>query len=401
MMKRHTYYPPIELIEQRLIGIPDGLIEAVRRGETSPAISQAVMNSPEWLEYQQALGEAELAANEAEDAASLPTEMPDFLKDLVRRRVAANALASTPLPAAGQIVTIEQIVTPRPGQMDAIMMAPLYVLLDAPAEQPALWHGWLMGAETDYAGWWDFVLQEEDSPFEPEAAMVQMWNPVRLYLPMATRVVGILSPARMQAVRALAAEFATSDPPVDVPVWPGRIANRTTLSNLSVSTGSPLGDVRDERHRYQHIYFEAAEAVREPARLALRELASIPAGETGSLLNRLIAAAARLAEVLIPEPKVAIAMSGEEVTEVPDLVWPGIARLSIQAAGENSEGQLCVTVIGDEAVTAEVLCGTLVEEHVEIASGKAETLYWGSDSTALKLASAGGKKLDLNLRDLR
>ncbi|MBV5332043.1 hypothetical protein JZU54_00285, partial [bacterium] len=66
----------------------------------------------------------------------------------------------------------------------------MYVLLDSSTEVPVIWHGWLVSAETDYAGWWDFVLQEQDAPFDPEAAMVHLWNPVQLYLPMASRVVG-------------------------------------------------------------------------------------------------------------------------------------------------------------------------------------------------------------------
>jgi hypothetical protein len=71
-----------------------------------------------------------------------------------------------------------------------------------------------------------------------------------------------------------------------------------------------LGNEHDARHRYQQLYFEAAEAIREPARLALRALAAIPAGQVGTLLHRLIAAAGRAAEILLPEPRVAVAMSG-------------------------------------------------------------------------------------------
>jgi hypothetical protein len=52
-MKKHfPLSPPIEQIEQRLFGVSEGLIEAVKRGETSPAIADAVRRSPEWTEYQ-------------------------------------------------------------------------------------------------------------------------------------------------------------------------------------------------------------------------------------------------------------------------------------------------------------------------------------------------------------
>jgi hypothetical protein len=159
------------------------------------------------------------------------------------------------------------------------MLVPLHVLLDAPAEAPAVWHGWLVSAETEYAGWWDFVLQEQDAPFDPEAAMVQLWNPCVFTCRWRRALSGNLSPARLQAVRSLAADFAVAEAPADIAAWPGRVASRTTSAGLRVTTGSPLGNEHDARHRYQQLYFEAAEAVREPARLALRALGGeIPAG---------------------------------------------------------------------------------------------------------------------------
>jgi hypothetical protein len=268
MKNPYDLSPSIENIERRLIGINEGLIQTVGRGETSPAIANAVRRSPEWAQYQ-----ADLAQDRDAAAASVaerpPPAMPAHLLDLIRRRVAAHSLTSSSIPEQGQIVRVEAIVTPRPGQLDAVLMAPLHVLLDAPAEAEVIWHGWLVAGETDYAGWWDFVLQDQDAPFDPEAAMVQVWNPVRLYLPQAARVVGRLSPARLQAVRSLAGDFATGEPTTEIAPWPGRVANRATSAGFRVVTGSPMGGEADFRHRYQRIYFEAAEAVREPARLAL------------------------------------------------------------------------------------------------------------------------------------
>ena len=267
--------PSLAEIRRRLIGISDGLIQAVERGETSATIAAAVRASPEWTQYQSDYAESlTYPPLDVTESAQLP--MPAYLRDLIDRRVAAYALAYERIPVPGQIVRVERLVTPRPDQLDAVLMAPIHVLLVAPAEAEDIWHGWLVSGETDYAGWWDFVLQEQDLPFDPEASMVQLWNPVRLYLPQAARVVGRLSLARLQAVRSLASDFATSAPPPDVASWPGRVANRTTNGGLAVVTGSPLGGRHDLRHQYQEIYFEAAEAVREPARLALRELAQNP-----------------------------------------------------------------------------------------------------------------------------
>lgn len=395
-MKKHfPLSPPIEQIERRLFGVSEGLIEAVKRGETSPAIADTVRRSPEWTEYHNDIQDDRTAKFDEETRS--PPALPDQIRDIIRRRVAAAPLASLALSAPGQIVRGDKIVTPRPAQLDAIMMAPLYVLLDAPAEAAAVWHGWLVSAETDYAGWWDFVLQEQDAPFDPEAAMVQLWNPVHLYLPMAARIVGQLSPARLQAVRSLAADFAVTEAPANIAAWPGRVASRTTSTGLRVTTGSPLGSEHDARHRYQQLYFEAAEAVREPARLALRALAEIPAGREGSLLNRLIAAAGRAAEILLPEPPVAVPMSGDDASGLPDLSWPGLARLRLHELTAKGEGRMEVTAVGTEPLVVEVRKGAQVEERVSLLPGDTDTIAWDQGSTALMLITASGRRLELSL----
>lgn len=275
MKKPIDLSPSLDHIERRRLGINEGLIQAVMRGETSATVATAVRASPEWVRYQNNM--AEMGEGPEIVTGRPPSLLPGHLQDLIRRRAAAQTLQTCKPPESGQIVRVDKLVTPRPRQLDAVLMAPLYVLLDAPAESPVLWHGWLAAGETDYAGWWDFVLQEQDAPFDPEAGVIQLWNPVRLYLPMAGPVAGYLTPARLQAVRSLAADFVVGDMSTEVVPWPGRVANRTTNSGLPVVTGSPLGGSHDLRHRYQQIYFEAAEAVREPARLALRELAQVPA----------------------------------------------------------------------------------------------------------------------------
>ncbi len=395
-MKKHfPLSPPIEQIEQRLSGVSEGLIEAVRRGETSPAIADTVRRSPEWTEYHSDIQDDRTPRSDEETCS--PPDLPDRIRDLIRRRVAATPLASLALPVPGQIVRVDKIVTPRPAQLDAIMRVPLHVLLDAPAEAPAVWHGWLVSGETDYAGWWDFVLQEQDAPFDPEAAMVQLWNPVRLYLPMAARVVGRLSSARLQSVRSLAADFAVAEAPANIAAWPGRVASRATSAGLRVTTGSPLGSEHDARHRYQQLYFEAAAVVREPARLALRALAEIPADRKGSWLHRLIAAAGTAAEILLPEPRVAVAMSGDDASALPDLSWPGVARLRLHELTAKGEGRMEVTAVGTESLVVEVWKGAHVEERVGLLPGGVDTVAWDQGSTALMLVTASGRRLELSL----
>lgn len=400
-MKNHfSLSPPLEHIERRLFGVLEGIIEAVIRGETSPGVAETVRQSPEWSQYHIDLQEEKIQIKSVSTEQHVTSSMPEYIQSMISQRVAAQSLNLLTSIAPGQIVSVEKIVTPRAGQLDAIMMSPLYVLLDAQAETPSVWHGWLVSAETDYAGWWDFVLQEQDAPFDPEAAMVQLWNPVRVYLPMAGRVKAQLSMARLQAVRSLAGDFITNDPPADVPSWPGRVASRTTSAGLRVVTGSPLESDGDARQHYQQIYFKAAEAVREPARLALRALAEVPATQIGELLKRLIAAAGKASQYLLPQPHVAIAMSGDESSNDTDLLWPDIARLQILALMADGAGQMKVTSIGTEALTVEVLKGSELEEHVKIDVGGSETITWDEGSTQLRFITTSGKRLELSLKDL-
>lgn len=391
--------PTLEELERRHLGISDALIEAVERGETSAAIAASVRQSPEWAEYQETKSAAAAESVPQEQAEPLP--MPAHLKDLIRQRVAVLPLAAEKIPVPGQIVRVTKIVTPKAGELDAVLTAPLHVLLDAPAEEKTLWHGWLVAGETDYASWWDAVLQEDEARFDPEAGMVQLWNPVQLYLPMADRVVGLLPPAALQTVRALAAEFVSTDAPTDIAPWPGRVAMRSTLGGLQVVTGSPLGGKNDPRHRYQSIYFDAAEAVREPARLALRALATVPQGVRGSFLRQLMGSAARQLAQLWPQPQVAVAMrdstSTESGEEVPDLLWPDLARLRLEDYDAKCYGRMEVSAIGQQAITVQVMRGELVEESHSLPPGQKVLLSWDEGSTALVLSAADGQTLRLEL----
>ena len=400
-MKMHiNLTPPIEFIDRQLFGVTEGLMEAVHRGETSRGVADAVRGTPEWSEYQENLRANPDASVGLPVEVNRPEAIPDHIRNLIRRRVAAKSIATEPLPQPGQIVLIEKIVTPRPNQIDGLMQMPLYVLLDAPAQAPVVWHGWLVSAETDYASWWDFVLQEQDAPFDPEAAMVQLWNPVQIYLPMATRVVGKLSPARLQAVRALAADFATSEPPADVDPWPGRVASRSTSTGLLVTTGSPLAVGGDARARYQDLYYRAGEAIRDPARLALHTLADVPASRVGSFLNRLIAGAGRAAEILLPEPRIAIAMNSSEAVETPDLLWPEAARLRVLELTPEGDGRMEIRAIGLASLTVEVRNGEDLESLFTLKPGNSDIVHWDRASTELFLILASGRKLELSLNGL-
>ena len=388
--------PPLVHIERSLFGVSEMLIAAVERGETSAAIATAVRSSPEWAERNTA---APVPPDEL--SADVPS-MPAHLRGLIARRLAAQATlqsSAKPLPAAGQIVEVRQIHTPKPGQLDWVMQVPLYVLLDAPGEAAGVWHGWLVSSEADYAGWWDFVLQEEDEPHAPEAALVQVWNPLRIYLPMAARLVGQLAPARLQAVRALATEYVTHEVPADVPVWPGRVAQRSTVGGLAVVTGSPLGDATDPRHTYQHLYHHAAEAIREPARLALAEAARA-AAPAAALLALWEHAAARLGAAIRLVPRVEMAMSdlADEQAEQ-DLLWEDLARLCIDERTPDGAGRVQVSAESELAVCCELrIAGRLVyKQTARGGEGPAELEWEAGESATLTLSVADGRRLELPL----
>ena len=173
--------PSLESIERRLFGVNPVLIAAVERGETSKDIAQAVMKSEEWARRAEA---DEQLSEPVGDASEV--RLAEHVLDVIRRRSdamrAAASLTST-VPAPGLIVELSEIRTPKPSQLDWVMQVPLHVLLDEPDETPQVWHGWLVSGEPDYASWWDFVLQDQDEPFEPFACVVQLWNPVQIYLP--------------------------------------------------------------------------------------------------------------------------------------------------------------------------------------------------------------------------
>lgn len=384
--------PSLESIERRLFGVNPVLVAAVERGETSKNIAQAVMKSEEWARRAEA---DEQLSEPVGDASEV--RLAEHVLDVIRRRSdamrAAASLTST-VPAPGLIVELSEIRTPKPGQLDWVMQVPLHVLLDEPDETPQVWHGWLVSGEPDYASWWDFVLQDQDEPFEPFACVVQLWNPVQVYLPMISKPVSSLSLRRLQAVRALAADFVEGTIPPGVPVWPGRVAVRETSDGMIVATGSPLGGERDPRHRYQHLLHHAAEAVREPARLAIAA-AVAPSART-SLMASWIEAARRLGEMLELQPRVAVAMSGEAAGDA-DLIWPDHARISILELADDGAGRIVVSALGDQVVTVELrVAGVLHHKQTVAKDGKAGTFEWDADRPMLlTLSTPDGRKLSL------
>lgn len=194
---------------------------------------------------------------------SAPPEMPDYLRDMVRRRVQSQAAhADAPL-SVGQIRLIRSIASARgPGQP---LGRSCGILLGA-SLGPQYWSGWLVAQEADYACDRDLLLEENKGPIAPEAAMVQTWNPVRCWLRGDEPVLGKVAPLALAAVLELADQQAPS--PAFVAPRPGRIGVRSLSDGTQVLTGTPLGGQEDPRRVYQQLYGALAQAVSAAADLS-------------------------------------------------------------------------------------------------------------------------------------
>ncbi|MCP4699761.1 MAG: hypothetical protein GY862_23360, partial [Gammaproteobacteria bacterium] len=195
------------------------------------------------------------------DRAGEESEVPAFLNELIERRAAIRTADFSPVPASGQILAVARIRGVDSGRSPA-------VLLDKMTPAKDVWSGWLVAAETDYAGAWDMLLEPEDGPFDPSAGMVQAWNPVSVYLPSPAPVLAELKPVRLQAVRAMAEEYAAGNASANRPE-PGRVAPRYTLHGFSVLTGTPLGGEDDPRHSFQSLYRSAADNLQQAPPVSL------------------------------------------------------------------------------------------------------------------------------------
>ena len=274
-----SLWPPLTVLENELFTPSEALIWRWRRGDALPAdLRRALEADPEARARRETLDTAAVANPSVIEEAPAPPLPPD-LRTLIRRRVAARQKSFSPVPIPGQIVRIDEARGPH-GPLNWDLSRPLAVLLNEPTETPEVWYGWLATAETDYASDWDLLLGAEDEPCDPQARMIQLWNPVHVYLPSVSRVLAELRPERLAAVRALAVECLTAPESDRALARPGVIVRRS-MGAYSVRTGTPLGNASDLRHRYQQLYHAYAEAVREPARQAVAQ------GQPASLLDRL------------------------------------------------------------------------------------------------------------------
>ncbi|MBK1645469.1 hypothetical protein CKO25_12610 [Thiocapsa imhoffii] len=262
--------PPLTVIEANLF---DPSLSMLRRWSESgsclsPADPLILVEDPECVELLNAWKRVEADIPDP-PITTPPRPMRASLATKVRQRCATQDHAPPLQPQPGLIVRLDRVMDAR-GPLGWDLPQPLAVLLSEPTEERNLWYGWLMASETDYASHWDLVLDDRDEPRDPLAAMVQIWNPVHLYWPAASAVLGQLQPARLAAVRDLAVDLGNTPPPLGN-TRAGTLVQRTTSGGHLVITGTPLGDSEDPRQRYRELYFAAADLVRDMARQSITQ----------------------------------------------------------------------------------------------------------------------------------
>jgi hypothetical protein len=248
-----TLQPPLTTIEHSLFQPSDALIQRWTAGESlPPGLAESLAADTAACARR---ADLEQAATEplAIDFDRPPPPLPPALRALIQRRVAARNATFDPPPQAGQIVRVDDV-----GGSGVGLSHPLAVLLAEPSADPQRWSGWLVAAEADYAGPWDVLLGPEDEPCDPLARLVQLWNPVQLEARHISRVLAQLSPARLAAVRALAADYATGTEPAAKAGASLRLCSRQ-VGTHRLLTGTPLSGDHDPRHYYQQLYARAAQ----------------------------------------------------------------------------------------------------------------------------------------------
>ena len=370
-------WPPLALLESELFSPSDALIERWRSGAELPADLQRALDADPDAHARRTALETALSTEPGIGDAAPILPMPPDLQALIRQRVASRQATFSRLPTPGQIVRIDEVRSPN-GPLHWDLPRPLTVLLVEPTATRQVWYGWLVTAESDYAGYWDLLLGAADEPCDPLARMVQLWNPVHVYLPSVSRVLAELTPERLAAVQALAVECATAPEPDPAQAQPGRIVRRQVAGHW-IHTGTPLGGPDDPRHRYQQLYHAYAAAVREPARLAHAQ---------PTLTERLLTGLNHLAQSLglglttAPAP-----VMGEATTEIHRLGdW---LELELHDSDSPDESGILTLRIRNLQTTA---CRVQIVRHGEV---RRESVLNPDQDTRMLVEAASGTELVL------
>jgi hypothetical protein len=250
-MKKQLW-PSLSLIQQRL----------------SPAdadISALSLDEPRFQRSRSSVENDDSSAGIGTEKLDTSIAVPAFLQDMFQRREASQHATFSHKPQAGQIVLANL-----PHTLGVLLLEPLPDdLLKNRQEAGKVWQGLAVAQDSDYAGYWDVLLEEDDGPCDPVAAMIQIWNPVQVYIPETDAVLAQLSPERLQAIRAASEEYVLGPDTNPLDANPGVLGMRSTFHNHCVVTGTPLGGDNDPRQQYQQWLHKAADAIRQPAQAFL------------------------------------------------------------------------------------------------------------------------------------
>lgn len=177
------------------------------------------------------------------------SEMPAFIRDKVRKRIATREAQFDTQPTAGQIWRFD-------GSQNNL--APICVLLDHP-KVGKVWSGWLVSPETDYASNRDVLLEPKDEPFDPIAAMVQTWNPVSVDISKGNKVLALLASERLAAI----GEVASGECENGGAARAGFVAPLKTHSGAVILSGTCITHPEDPRRQYQTLYRSAAQTLEQ------------------------------------------------------------------------------------------------------------------------------------------
>ena len=407
-------YPPIGAIEEDLFSPSDRLIERwIDGGSALSDASRAALEGDPAAREKREIFEA---SNAQPPQAGLPTiaeageqaGMPPWLMEMIERRSAAGTRFSGPAePMAGQLRLVDRAVGPDGGDLGWDMNRPLAVLLWRETEDPAVWAGWMASHESDYASYWDVLLEDGDQPCDPLVAMIQLWNPVHVYAESTGRVLGQLSEPRLAALVVAFADFLSGERPDASHARPGSLIDRLTTTGERIMTGTPVGEEEDPRRRYQDFYFAAAGLVKDVARLAVARQAdeAEPAGDAwatvtawlGQLVERLPAFAAGWAQPL--EPVVPEAAMGEipevglEGYRIPGLLEIHlIPSIPLEAEEDNAVLiKLGLRSLAETSLTVQLMQGSRRLQRLTLAPDSREEGIRVSPETGLRLEMNDGK----------
>ncbi len=278
--------PSLPILQESLFGPSDELI--FRLAFEPDTVAESLRNSILRVPHYAAMVEALSNPQPILDIEVTEHVMPEWLQDEIRRTCESATATFDETPQPGQIRLITEVIGPE-GSTGLDLSHPLSVCLNYPyPDMPdEIWHGWLVTPETDYANYWDVLIEDTDGPCDPQAGMVQITTPVYIYLPSTNRVIGQLSPERVAALRSVSAEMLSGTKP-DISPHPGYPFVRKTLNGHSVLTGTPLGGKDDPRWKYQSLYADILVALNEPVELAMdaaRERVAVTAPSTVSQIK--------------------------------------------------------------------------------------------------------------------